>query len=95
MYPSEGIGAALGLSSLWIAFKGYWPERGALLETVTFKEYEALTVLGRVTGDDGILTVASSGNTGAAFAWARLTRRSLAQQDAVRRIAERALSGIA
>ena len=69
VYRSKGIGDALGLPNLWIAFNGYWPERGALLETATFKEYEAYTVLGRVAGHGGILTVASSGNTGAAFAW--------------------------
>jgi cysteate synthase len=69
VYHSKGIGDALGLPNLWIAFNGYWPERGAVLETATFKEYEAYTVLGRMAGKGGILTVASSGNTGAAFAW--------------------------
>jgi len=69
VYRSKGIGDALGLPNLWISFNGYWPERGAFLETATFKEYEAYTVLGRVPGNSGILTVASSGNTGAAFAW--------------------------
>ncbi len=69
VYRSKGIGDALGLPNLWIAFNGYWPERGAILQTATFKEYEAYTVLGRVAGHNGILTVASSGNTGAAFAW--------------------------
>lgn len=69
VYRSKGIGDALGLPNLWIAFNGYWPERGAVLETATFKEYEATTVLARMAGQGGILTVASSGNTGAAFAW--------------------------
>lgn len=69
VYRSEGIGDALGLPNLWIAFNGYWPERGAILQTATFKEYEAYTVLGRLADNNGILTVASSGNTGAAFAW--------------------------
>jgi cysteate synthase len=69
VYRSKGIGDALGLPNLWIAFNGYWPERGAILQTATFKEYEAYTVLGRTVGDDGILAIASSGNTGAAFAW--------------------------
>jgi cysteate synthase len=69
VYHSKGIGDALGLPNLWIAFNGYWPERGAFLETATFKEYEAFTVLGRMAGNGCILTVASSGNTGAAFAW--------------------------
>ena len=70
VYRSEGLAKALGLRNLWIAFNGYWPERGAGLVTATFKELEAYTVLGRLRGSDTILTVASSGNTGAAFAWA-------------------------
>lgn len=60
----------LCLPNLWIAFNGFWPERGAVFETATFKELEAHTVLGRLPGPDVVLTVASAGNTGAAFAWA-------------------------
>jgi cysteate synthase len=60
----------LGLPNLWIAFNGFWPERDAVFETATFKDLEAHTVLGRLPGPDVILTVASAGNTGAAFAWA-------------------------
>lgn len=60
----------LRLPNLWIAFNGFWPERGAVFETATFKELEAHTVLGRLPGPDVVLTVASAGNTGAAFAWA-------------------------
>lgn len=70
VYRSRDLANALGLQSLWIAFNGYWPERGAALETATFKELEAYTVLGRLPDNQVILTVASSGNTGAAFAWA-------------------------
>ncbi len=70
VYRSRRLANALGLPNLWIAFNGFWPERGARLETATFKELEAYTVLGRVPGDHVILTIASSGNTGAAFAWA-------------------------
>lgn len=70
VYRSSGLAGLLGLSNLWIAFNGYWPERGARLETATFKELEAYTVLGRLPERQVILTVASSGNTGAAFAWA-------------------------
>jgi cysteate synthase len=70
VYRSRGLAGALGLPNLWIAFNGYWPERGAALETATFKELEAYTVLGRLGGKQVILTVASSGNTGAAFALA-------------------------
>ncbi|WP_406443850.1 cysteate synthase [Streptomyces sp. NBC_00631] len=70
VYRSRGLGGALGLPELWIGFNGYWPERGALLDTGTFKELEAHTVLGRLPDRELVLTVASSGNTGAAFAWA-------------------------
>jgi cysteate synthase len=76
VYRSSGLGGMLGLPNLWIAFNGFWPERGAALETATFKELEASTVLGRLPGPGVILTVASSGNTGAAFAWA-CSRRQL------------------
>jgi cysteate synthase len=70
VYRSNGLGKALGLPNLWIAFSGYWPERGASLQTATFKEFEAYTVLCRLPERQVMLTVASSGNTGAAFAWA-------------------------
>jgi cysteate synthase len=70
VYRSTGLGRALGLPGLWIAFNGYWPERDAILETATFKELEAYTVLGRLPERHLALTVASSGNTAAAFAWA-------------------------
>jgi cysteate synthase len=70
VYRSKALAAALGLSNLWIAFNGYWPERGASLETATFKELEAYTVLGRLPERQVTLAVASSGNTAAAFAWA-------------------------
>jgi cysteate synthase len=69
VYRSDKLGPFLGLANLWIAFSGYWPERGAFLETGTFKELEAYTVLARMPRDSAILTVASSGNTGAAFGW--------------------------
>jgi cysteate synthase len=70
VYRSTGLARLLRLPNLWIAFNGFWPERGATLQTATFKELEACTVLGRMPGSGVILTVASSGNTGAAFAWA-------------------------
>ncbi|MCX4460731.1 cysteate synthase (plasmid) [Streptomyces sp. NBC_01340] len=67
-YRSEGLARALGIGELWIAFNGYWPERGATLNTGTFKELEAYTVLGRLPDDPPILVVPSVGNTAAAFA---------------------------
>jgi cysteate synthase len=70
VYRGERLASVLGLKNLWVAFSGYWPERGALLETATFKELEAHTVLARRPDVVPPLSVASSGNTGAAFAWA-------------------------
>ena len=68
-YRSTGLAGALGLSNLWIAFSGYWPARGATLETATFKELEAYSVLARLPRiEAGALVVASAGNTAAAFA---------------------------
>ena len=69
VYRSEGLARHLGLNELWIAFSGWWPERGATLETTSFKELEAVTVLGRLSpGERRTLVVASAGNTAAAFA---------------------------
>jgi cysteate synthase len=69
VYRSTGLGAHLGLRNLWIAFNGWWPERGATLRTATFKELEAIAVFGRLAPDERrTLVVASAGNTAAAFA---------------------------
>lgn len=67
-YRSERLSRISELPNLWIAFNGYWPERGAALETATFKELEAYSVLARLPQGHGILVVASAGNTAAAFA---------------------------
>jgi cysteate synthase len=69
IYRSEGLAAKVGLNYLTIAFNGYWPEKGALLETCTFKEFEAATVLqnAKENGIEGLI-VASAGNTARAFA---------------------------
>ncbi|MDA3851231.1 MAG: cysteate synthase [Spirochaetaceae bacterium] len=68
-YKSEGLAQKLGLNNLWITFNGWWPEKGAVMKTGTFKECEAFSVLGRM-GDDftDVLVVASAGNTARAFA---------------------------
>jgi cysteate synthase len=69
VYHSKALNRTAGLSNLWVAFNGYWPERGAALETTTFKELEAWCVLARLPeAHEGIMVVASAGNTGAAFA---------------------------
>ncbi len=68
VYRSLGLAERLGLKNLQIAFNGYWPEQGALLETCTFKEFEAAVVLqnARENGVEGLI-VASAGNTARAF----------------------------
>jgi cysteate synthase len=68
-YQSQQLNSILRLPNLWIAFSGYWPERGAALETATFKELEVYGVLSRMPpGSFRALVVASAGNTAAAFA---------------------------
>lgn len=68
-YKSEKLAARLGLSNLWITFNGFWPEKGALMTTCSFKETEAYSVCARLPlGSYGVLVVASAGNTARAFA---------------------------
>ena len=68
-YKSKGLADKLGLQNLYITFNGYWPEKGALMETGTFKECEAYTVCARINGNtNGVMVVASAGNTARAFA---------------------------
>jgi cysteate synthase len=68
VFASRFLGPRLGLQNLFIAFSGYWPERGAFLTTCSFKELEALAVCGRLASDwQWCLVVASAGNTGRAF----------------------------
>jgi cysteate synthase len=70
-WRSEGLGRRLGLENLYIIFSGWWPERGALMETCSFKELEAQAVCGRVVdGWDASLVVSSAGNTARAFHYA-------------------------
>ena len=67
-YQSEGLARELGLSHLFIGFSGYWPERGAMTESCSFKELEALpTTLRMKERGHGIIQVSSAGNTGRAF----------------------------
>ncbi|MFD7032592.1 cysteate synthase [Streptomyces sp. NPDC059917] len=75
-YRAEALGRELGLAELWVAFSGYWPERGAALETGSFKELEAQVVLARLPERPPVLVVASAGNTAAAFLRA-CSRRSV------------------
>jgi cysteate synthase len=69
VYRSQHLAQKLGLEELYISFNGYWPEKNALLETCTFKEFEAAVVLqnARENNIEGLI-VASAGNTARAFA---------------------------
>lgn len=68
-YKSTGLGQHLGLKNLYITFNGYWPEKGALMQTGTFKECEAFSVCARKNPQtDKVMVVASAGNTARAFA---------------------------
>lgn len=68
-YKSEKLAQRLGLDNLYIAFSGYWPEKGAKMKSCSFKETEAYSVCGRLSQEnDKILVVASAGNTARAFA---------------------------
>ncbi len=68
-YKSQGLANRLGLSNLWITFSGYWPEKGAGMQTCSFKETEAYSVCARFDLKSGkTLVIASAGNTARAFA---------------------------
>lgn len=68
-YKSIGLAQYLGLDNLYVTFSGYWPEKGAMMRTCSFKETEAYSVAGRLAVDnDKVLVVASAGNTARAFA---------------------------
>jgi cysteate synthase len=68
-YRSYGLAKALNLKELWITFSGWWPAKGALMTTCSFKETEAYSVCGRMNNEiDKVLVVASAGNTARAFA---------------------------
>jgi len=68
-YRSDGLGRELGLRNLFVAFTGYWPERGAFNLTGSFKDLEACPTIARAR-ENGVssLIVASAGNTARAFA---------------------------
>ncbi|MBV9453821.1 MAG: cysteate synthase [Rubrobacter sp.] len=68
-YKSEKLNSLIGLLNVWVVFNGYWPEKGAVLETPTFKDLEAWAVLSRIPEQhEEVLIVASAGSTAAAFA---------------------------
>ena len=67
-YKSEKLNQALGMSNLWITFHGYWPEKGGLCPTGSFKDMEAVPTIQRLRDHDckGMIC-ASAGNTARAF----------------------------
>jgi cysteate synthase len=67
-YKAETLGDALGLTNLWVTFHGYWPEKGGLCPTGSFKDLEAVPTIQRMR-DHNLhgLICASAGNTGRAF----------------------------
>lgn len=67
IFQSRALNAHLRTPNLWLAFNGYWPARGALLPTGTFKDLETAAVLARFPRDR-TLVAASAGNTAAALA---------------------------
>jgi len=68
VFQSEALAHHLGLEDLYVAFNGYWPERGAFFETCSFKELEALSVTARIPEfEKRTMVVSSAGNTGMAF----------------------------
>lgn len=67
-YKSKALGRELGLSNLYITFSGYWPEMGGEMLTGSFKECEAYSVCARKNNMEGVMVVASAGNTARAFA---------------------------
>ncbi|MDD5508807.1 MAG: cysteate synthase [Bacteroidales bacterium] len=68
-YQSQGLARMLGLENLYITFSGYWPEKGAMMRTCSFKETEAYSVCARLDNTRGkVLVVASAGNTARSFA---------------------------
>jgi len=68
-YKSKGLAKKLGLSNLYITFSGYWPEKGIMMKTCSFKETEAYVVCARMDSiEKNTLVVASAGNTSRSFA---------------------------
>ncbi|MDR2866165.1 MAG: hypothetical protein LBV13_02005 [Methanomassiliicoccaceae archaeon] len=69
VFRNERLNKELGLKDMWVAFTGYYPERGAFVRSCSFKEMESLPTMVRIRDKrKGTIVVASAGNTGRAFA---------------------------
>jgi len=72
-YKSSGLAKRLGLKKLFIAFSGYWTERGASAVSRTFKEFEVQASVANYLnaykdrGEAPALVISSAGNTGNGF----------------------------
>lgn len=68
-YKSKGLAKSLGLENLYITFSGWCPKIGAKMQTCSFKETEAYSILARMDKKEKrTLIVQSAGNTARAFA---------------------------
>lgn len=68
-YKSKGLAKTLGLENLYITFSGWCPKIGAKMQTCSFKETEAYSILARMDKKEKrTLVVQSAGNTARAFA---------------------------
>jgi len=47
-YKADELGHAMGLSNLWVTYHGYWPEKGGLCPTGSFKDMEAVPTIQRL-----------------------------------------------
>ena len=67
-YHAKELGEILGLSNLWVAYHGYWPEKNAICPTGSFKDMEAVPTIQRMKDHSckGMIC-ASAGNTARAF----------------------------
>ena len=67
-YKAEALGKSLCMSNLWVTFHGYWPEKGGLCPTGSFKDMEAVPTIQRLH-DHGCkgLICASACNTARGF----------------------------
>lgn len=92
VFTSSALNAVLGTPNLWLAFNGYWPARGAMMPTGTFKDLETAAVLARFPRDR-VLVAASAGNTAASLARAcSLQRRGaiiVVPESALQRLQQR------
>jgi len=71
IWRSRRLEKETGIKRLYIAFNGYFPEKGANMPTCTFKELEAFATLQYWREKETrTLVVASAGNTAKAFAYA-------------------------